>query len=200
MGYGIQRLIKMSEYYFINQRIVTLENSVVLGKIDSDVVLDPIDLLNGAKLSLPPTYINIELSETSGDYYPDIISSVITLYSNKVKTCLDNCGIDNIDYFPVNLMDTKTSTINKDYWFANICGRISCLDVANSDTKKSAAGRFKLKSFCIDETLTNGAEIFRLHERGRLVIIHERIQKELEKVGLNGVILENTRNYDGHGM
>ncbi len=190
----------MSEYYYIAQKIVTLENSISLGKIDSDIELDPVDLLSGTKLEKEPTYINISLSENSGDVYPDIISSLITLYSTKVKQCLERCGVDNVDYYPVNIIDSKTNTINNDYWLAIISGRISCLDVENSDTEIDILGSLDFKSFCVDEAKVDGAKIFRLHELGRLVIVNEEISQELSEVGLKGVILENTRNFDGHGM
>jgi hypothetical protein len=191
----------MTEYYFINQRIVTLENSAVLGEVDSDIELEPVTLLSGAILSPAPSYIHIALTPTSGDFYPDVFNSLFTLFSNNVKKCLDTCGIQNIQYFPVELMDAKSKTINTDYWLANIIGRISCLDVEHSDVKKNVFGTgFKFKSFTIDEQRTMGAEVFRLHEDGRLIILSERVYKALANTGLTGVVLENTRNYDGYGI
>ena len=67
----------------MHKKIVTLDNNISLGEIDSDI--ESVDLLNGAKLAREPSYINISLSENSEDVYPDIISSLITLYSTKVK-------------------------------------------------------------------------------------------------------------------
>jgi len=190
----------MSEYYFINERIVTRENSAVLGRIDSDVALEPVELLNGAKLSPEPTYIDIYLTETSGDYYPDVFNSLITLFSNKIKSCFDACGVDNIDYYPARIINRKTNEINTDYWFANICGRIECVDLDNSKTEEDVLGDIEFESFCIDELRTMGAEIFRLHEDGTLIIMNERLYSSLVETGLKGVVLENTRNYDGHGI
>ncbi len=191
----------MTEYYFINQRIVTLENSAVLGKVNSDIELDPVTLLSGEILSPAPGSINIALTPTGGDFYPDVFNSLFTLFSNKVKKCLDACGIQNIQYFPVALMDAKSETINTDYWLANIIGRISCLDVEHSDVEEDVFGDgFDFKSFTIDEQRTMGAEIFRLHEDGSLIILSERVYTALADAGLKGVVLENTRNYDGYGI
>jgi len=189
----------MSEYYFINERLVTDDNVVGLGEIDSDAALEPVNLLNGVKLSPEPTFINIYLTETSGDFYPDVFNSLITLFSNKIKSCLDDCGIQNIDYYPVKIINQKTNKVNADYWLANICDRIECVDVANSDTSSSRRGRLKFKSFCIDESRTMGAEIFRLHEKGGLIIMDERLHSVLAEAGLQGVVLANTRDYDGYG-
>ncbi|MDH5180197.1 MAG: hypothetical protein OEZ39_14070 [Gammaproteobacteria bacterium] len=191
----------MSEYYFLNQGVVTFDNLVSLGSIESDHPLEPVNLLNGAKLTPEPSYINIKISESGGDLFPDVFNVLITLFSNKVKTRLDKCGIDNIDYYPVKLINAKNNRINSDYWFANICGRISCLDVENSDAEEDVFGTgYDFKSFCIDESRTMGAEIFRLHEDGTLIILHERIYSALAEVGLKGVVMKNTREYDGHGI
>lgn len=191
----------MTEYYFINQEIVTSNNTASFGDPESDVELDPVDLLNGARLSPEPTFINFKLSKNSGDFYPDIFNSLITLFSNKVKNVLDKCGIDIIDYYPVKILDADSNTVNSDYWLANICSRISCLDVENSDTQVDVFGDgLDFESFCIDETKSMGAELFRLHEDGTLIIINERVYKELEKAGLQGVIMMNTRDYNGYGI
>ncbi|HED35681.1 MAG TPA: hypothetical protein ENJ08_15920 [Gammaproteobacteria bacterium] len=191
----------MAEYYFINQKIMTLDNNISIGTIDSDNSLDPIHLLRGEKLLPEPSYINITLADTSGDFYPDIVSSPITLYSSTIKNCLDNCAIDSIHYYPVNISDPESGKTSHDYWLANICNRINCLDINNSDTEVDVFGTgLDFKSFCIDESRTAGAEIFRLDECARLVIINERIYSELSKADLKGIIMKNTRDYDGHGM
>ncbi len=191
----------MAEYYFINQKIVTLDNNISLGTIDSNNELEPINLLKGKKLSPEPKYINIELSDNSGNFYPDIISVPITLYSDKIKNCLDECEVNNIDYYPVKILDKKTNSVNTKYWFAHIRGRIPCLDIENSDTEIDIFGDgVDFKSFSIDESKTRGLQIFRLDELGRLVIINQRIYSALVALRLKGVIMKNTRDYDGHGM
>ena len=191
----------MSEYYFITQKIITDENTVILGDIDSDVELEAIDLLNGAKLNPEPSYINIQLSKNGGDFFPDVFDSLVTLFSNKVKNCLDSCGIKNIDYFPVKLFDQKTDSVNTDYWLVNVLGRISCLDIENSVTEVDVYGDgVDFESFSIKESRTMGAELFRLHEDGTLIILNERVYSALSSANLKGVILENTKNFDGDGM
>ena len=80
----------MSEFYFMNQQIVTLENSIVIESVESDVELEPVNLLRGAKLNPEPSYINIHFSKSGGNFYPDIVSLPITLYSDKIRTILIN--------------------------------------------------------------------------------------------------------------
>lgn len=189
----------MAEYYFMNQKLVTLDDLVSLGKDESDAILDPIMLLRGTKLDPEPTYINIYQSETSGDFFPDMFNVLLTLFSSKIKNSLDELGIDNIDYYPVNIIDPKTNARNTDYFLANIRTRLRCLDMEKSNVKAGPANSIEIESFQIDESKTQGAELFRLDEEGTLIILHERIYQALEKLQLQGVVLKNTREFDGYG-
>ena len=47
----------MNNFYFLNQKIVIAEKKAVLNKVISDVELDPVDLLKGAKLVNEPKKI-----------------------------------------------------------------------------------------------------------------------------------------------
>ena len=55
----------MAEYYYLAPKIVTLENTIRLGAIDTDIDIDPVALLSGAPLAKVPTYINITLAKTA---------------------------------------------------------------------------------------------------------------------------------------
>ena len=59
----------MSEYYFINQQIVIAKKQAVLNEVKSDVEIDPVNALRGSKLPVDPTYIDITLAESSGDFF-----------------------------------------------------------------------------------------------------------------------------------
>ena len=190
----------MSEYYFINQRIVTEEKSAVLGQIDSDIELNPIDLLDGCKLTATPRYIRIRLNERGGDFFPDMFSTPITLVSEKIKKCLCDIGVANVEFYPVDIVSKEENRICEPYWYAHVIGRFSCLDVESSNVKINALGNFKFKSFVIDESKTMGAEVFRLGEKGRMIIINKRVYESLSARGLKGVVMENTKKFDGYGI
>ena len=129
-----------------------------------------------------------------------MFSVPFTLMSDKIKTCLDSLGIKNIDFYPVRLLDMRNKKEIAGYWFANILGRFKCVDEANSDTKINVLGNLRLKSFRIDESKSMGAEMFRLDEEGILIIISERVYKALSGLDLQGVIVRNTKDYDGYGI
>lgn len=190
----------MNNFYFLNQKIVIVEKKAVLNKVISDVELDPVDLLKGAKLVNEPKKIEITLAESSGDFFPDMFSTPVTLMSSKMKACFDNLGIKNIDFYPAILIDTKNSKKIEGYWLVNVLGRFQCLDEENSDTSLDPLGYLEFESFCIDETKILGAEVFRLNENGRMIIIGERIYRALMELDLKGVVIKNTKEFDGYGI
>src|SRR5690606_26995011 len=179
----------MSEFYFINQHIVIAEKKAVLDKVQCDVELNPVNMLSGLKLKPEPTHIEITLTETSGDFFPDMYSTPITLMSDVLKKGFDQCGITNIDFSPVTLSDAKNNRKINGYWFANVLGRFSCLDESKSDIRRNALGNLKFKSFCIDESKIMGAEVFSLDERARMIIINEWVYRSLCELNLKGVLI-----------
>jgi hypothetical protein len=62
----------MAEYKYLNQAIVDNSNSITLTNLQSDVDLDPVNLLKGVRLSSEPGFVNFMLSGNSGDFYPDV--------------------------------------------------------------------------------------------------------------------------------
>ena len=190
----------MSEFYFINQQIVIAEKKAVLDSIQSDVPIDPVDVLTGAKLNPEPSKIDITLADSSGDFFPDMFSTPITVVSDKLKKAFDDCGVKNIDFYPVRLLDMKNQKPYTGYWFANILGRFSCLDESKSDVRRNALGNLKFKSFQIDDSKIMGADVFRLDERGRMIIISEKVYAALAELNLKGVMIKNTRDFDGYGI
>jgi hypothetical protein len=45
-----------------------------------------------------------------------------------------------LNYYPVKIVDPKNKTVNSDYRFANIGGRISCIDIEQSDNTLNVIG------------------------------------------------------------
>jgi len=190
----------MNNFYFLNQRIVIDERKAVLSNIISDVELDPVDLLKGVKLVNEPKKVEIMLAEGSGDYFPDMFSTPVTLMSSKMKGCFEKLGVRNVDFYPVILIDTKNNKKVKGYWLVNVLDRFQCLDEESSDTSLDPLGYLEFESFYIDETKIMGAEVFRLNENGRMIIISERIYRALMGLDLKGVVIKNTKEFDGYGI
>lgn len=190
----------MTDFYFINQQIVMAESKAVLQSVNSDVPIDPVDVLSGVKLNPEPSKIEITLSQTSGNFFPDMFSTPIPVVSNKIKDALDICNVKNIDFYPVTIKDAKNEKQITSYWLANILSRIRCLDENASDVRRNALGNLKFKSFQIEASKVSGVDVFRLDESARMIIIKENIYMALSTLELKGVVMKKTQDFDGYGI
>ncbi len=186
----------MAEYFVIKQDLLTLDPPPVLGPLPYEI--EPLDFINGRRITFREEPIELPLTETSGDFQPDMITYLLPLFSERLKNELTRLGIDNIDYFKTHLVHPKTGTIIKNYWLANIIGCIECVDISNSVREyDDLLDSYNIKSFTIDNNIVGNARFFRLAEKSKLIIIHEIIKNELDKMKLKGVQVRNTRDYDG---
>jgi hypothetical protein len=160
--------------------------------------MDGVDWIQGKVMPPPPTPLRLVLSENSGGFRGDIIQSLVTLFSEKLKGALDSFGVDNVEFFPVELEDPATQTTENGYHLANIIGLVSCVDMAKSDVRELPSGTgVRLKAFVIDERRAPDQAIFRLDEKPTLIVINERLKTHLETAGLKGLKMIPTTEYDG---
>jgi len=186
----------MSEYFIIDQELVTLNRPLTLGALPDN--LDPLAFLQGKHVELGTSDIELPLKESSGEFTPDIISYLIPLFSDKIKQALDTGGVNNIEYHPVALKHPVSGHIFQ-YWLVNILDCIACLDATKSKVKwdEDLDTYKKLKSFVIDASKAGDKKLFRLAEKKTLIIIDESVKNQLDKADLKDVRIINTRDYDG---
>jgi len=112
------------------------------------------------------------------------------LFSAKLRSVLANCGVDNIEYFPVTIHNPQDGSSSQEYYLANIVGRIACVDLAGSDVQMHPNFPDEIEfmdSLKLDESLINGVLIFRLFEHSQVIIAHEKIKNACELSGITGV-------------
>lgn len=64
----------------------------------------------------------------------DYIHGIHAFFMNHaLKATLDELGIDNIQYFPCLLMDSKNKLMSDDYFFTNVVGTWGCIDIEKSE-------------------------------------------------------------------
>lgn len=183
------------EYYLFDQDLL-VRRAVTLGSLPDD--MDPLEWIRGQVMTAPPTPLRLRLSESSGDTPGDIVQPFVTVYSGKLRRALTEFGVDNVEFFPVELEHPRSGQITRDYWLANIVGRVNCVDMENSTYRRSRSGKgLHLESFKIDEKRAPKQPIFRLDEQATLVIINEPLKEHLEAVGLSGVRILPTEEFDG---
>jgi hypothetical protein len=160
--------------------------------------LDPTEWLAGHALSMPAGTVELTLQGASGTEMTDIIGGLFTVVSDALRSTLEQAGISNIGYAPARLRHPVTDESTEGYWLINIIGRIACVDLARSTiVPRPGGGKGILESFEIDTARTQGARLFRLHEKPTLIVIDGALRQQLLEAPLDGVRLRATSAYDG---
>ena len=160
--------------------------------------IDLIDSIMGKKPNFDelPIKIPAEINEDEEIVYTDIINPGVPLFSEKMKSALDQFGVNNIDYYPVLIIDSETKEVLCEYWLAIVTDIISCIDLDNSQFKQTASGTTVITQFSIDDSKVAGSKLFRFHNIPGLIIINEELKDELSKIEFNGVSFKHTKEYN----
>ena len=166
-----------------------LELPVEIDLVDSIMGKDPVyDAL--------PIEMPVEMSEGEAIGLSDIINPGVPLFSDKMKSALDECGVTNIDYYPVIIIDEDTQDILCMYWLGIVKGMLACIDLAKSNFKEITVGRTVLTEFAIDHSKTDGYSLFRFNNIPGLMIMNEELKNKLSKIDFNGVNFKHTKEYN----
>lgn len=162
---------------------------------------DEIDLIESIMGKKPifdelPIKIPADIDEDEKIVYTDIINPGVPLFSDKMKSALDQLGVRNIDYYPVLITDSETKEVLAKYWLAIVTGIISCIDLDNSQFKQTADGQTVITQFSIDPGKTAGLNLFRFHNIPGLIIINEELKDKLSKIEFKGVSFKHTKEYN----
>lgn len=162
---------------------------------------DEIDLIESIMGKKPmfdelPIEILADIEEDEVIVYTDIINPGVPLFSDKMKTALDECGVTNIDYYPVVITDYETKEILADYWLAIVTGIVACMDLQNSQFKQTADQQTVITQFSIDHAKTGGLNLFRFHNIPGLIIINEELKEKLSKIDFKGISFKHTSEYN----
>ncbi|QSZ42617.1 hypothetical protein GJV85_11025 [Sulfurimonas aquatica] len=180
--------------YYIFDAISPNDNAPFL---ELPAEIDLIESIMGKKPDFDklPIKILAEIEEDEEVVYTDIINPGVPLFSEKMKSSLDELGINNIDYYPVDIVDWDTQEILAKYWLAIVKEIISCIDIDKSQVEKSSAGLSVVTQFSIDHSKTAGSRLFRFHNIPGLIIINEELKDKLSKVMFKGVSFLHTKEY-----
>ena len=166
--------------------------------LDPPDEIDLIETIMGKKPNFDelPIKIPAEIDEDEKIVYTDIINPGVPLFSEKMKSTLDQIGVTNIDYYPVQIIDSESKEVLAEYWLAIVRSIIACIDLEKSKFKQSNAGREVITKFSIDHNKTAGLNLFRFHNIPGLIIIDEALKDALSKVKFKGVSFKHTKDYN----
>ncbi|PHR59593.1 MAG: hypothetical protein COA44_01235 [Arcobacter sp.] len=166
--------------------------------LDLPAEIDLIESIMGKKPMFDelPIEIEADIDEDEKIVYTDILNPGVPLFSDKMKLALDEHGVTNIDYYPVNIIDLQTKELLAQYYLGVVQDIISCIDLDKSEFKEGAVGRMVITRFSIDESKTLGLNLFRFHNIPGLIIINEDLKNKLSKLDFKGVSFKATKEYN----
>jgi hypothetical protein len=147
------------------------------------------------------TTLAITLSDADDGFLTDnLVAPALPglLISSRLRAVLDESGVDNIQYFPVDLTRSNGAASFDGYFIANIIGRVACTDFERSDIVMNAElppmidGINKL---ALDEDSVQDLDIFRLGELFVAIIVSSRLKDAIERSGVSGVAFQAVDEY-----
>jgi len=187
----------MAEFYIFAQD-TQAAGGPIIAEYPADVEIT--DLTSGRRVHRGNEPIMLTLSPESDDFRPDLVTYLLPLFSDRVKTALRRLNVDNIDYYPVVFQLPHAHRTEEGYWLANIIGTLESINMSQSkpDLVDDDTGTpYSFTSIVIDEAKVGDRRIFRPAEQQSLIVINERLRDELIKLDLQGVKIVNTREYEG---
>lgn len=123
---------------------------------------------------------------------PDFFDTTVPVMSKRMLVAMRSLGVDNIDAYPVIIQDKESGETWKDYFAVNVVGLLDAIDL----DKSVRANDYDFHSTVIDEKKAMGQLCFRLLVGPEMIIIHESVAKPLMEMGLKGVLIIKTEDYD----
>jgi hypothetical protein len=155
-------------------------------------------------LKPPPTYTLTWDGKSPNKLSDDVLTQArLSVWSPKAISVLEAMGVDNIQYFPIDI-DTGKG-VEKSFKIANILGLINCLDRKHAkietfpdDDEILSLERYRILE---DKIKPVGKRkkpplVFRLGEFPSHVLAHESIEKAFEENGITGAEFISTEKFE----
>jgi hypothetical protein len=183
--------------YFVWQSDVALYEDFMFVSRSPDG-LNTGDWIRGERLVTKPKAVTLVGDSKYASALSDMVLTQFQLpvLSPRAITTLEDLGIENVEYFPVNIKRPKITAVEKSYKIANIVGRIDCLDKNHAIFATFSADPNKIRSLrqyrILEDKIADAAAggrpplIFRLGEFSYHALVHDSVKNAFEKQKLTG--------------
>jgi uncharacterized protein DUF1629 len=152
----------------------------------------------GVRFTEPVPVQTLALDAEYGTQMADFFDTTIPLMSDRLIKALLAAGVDNFDAYPMILQRSDTGEQRTDYKAMNFIGRIDALDRAKSECEEDDLGALECTgSISLDSKRVGDAICFRLLDGPDLLVIHEKIAREIRKQEFSALLIQKTEDYDG---
>jgi hypothetical protein len=130
--------------------------------------------------------------------FPVFFPFPIPIISLPMKEVLDSCGVSNIDYYEVQVLDAELLGETPVYLAFNIIGIVAAVDLASSNYEDPFEDKLIsviFNSVKIDESKARSVLIFRLAESLHTIVVHKTVKIALEQAGFPSLRFVEPENW-----
>jgi len=147
------------------------------------------DWFYGVKFPNPPSHIlklSVILDDPLAITFEDYVYNPIPMVSERLKSVLDACGVSNIDYYPVEIINAEKFDKIPKYYAINVVGLIAAADRDKSEYTEAFGqmGATLFDRFVLNEDAVRNIDLFRLAEQFSTIVVSERIKQACEKANI----------------
>ena len=154
---------------------------------DTETIPNPI------KFSLEP--FNPHSADDS-HHMPSYLRAAAPLFSEALIQALTDCGVDNLETYPVAIHDPDSGEVYTNYKAVNVIGLVAAADMEKSNATVHPNGPpiidVDFDGLVIDEKKAYDLLFFRLAESNNAIIVHERVRDCLQKKGFTDLAFYET--------
>lgn len=136
---------------------------------------------------------------TEGGVLPDLSEVPLPMLSQRLAQALIEAGVDNLDFYPVQIRDESDGQVDASHLAFNLIGLVAAADLAAStyDSPEGPLISVDFDSLVIDEKKARGGLMFRLAECVTCIVVHESVRKFVETTGINTLDFIDPTDYVG---
>lgn len=134
----------------------------------------------------PPLPLPITIEPGEEGIEPELTDVPLPLMSKRMADCLRSAGISNIDYFPVEVVETASGRKSDNLLAFNLIGLVAAadLDASQCEMPDGPLISVDFDSVVLDASRIGHAEMFRLAESTNAIVVSERVRRAIEAAGI----------------
>ena len=160
-------------YYLLETNYFIKPTAYRTSSLVTEFRFKPSRWITGNLLGEAKHAIEVELWQNGGDGLAEMFLDSIPLFSQKLIKVLKKSGVDNLQTFPVDIVEREGREIDEVYLAVNIIGAFKYSDTGLSELTD--------KSLLIGHN--NELKMFRSAESLSSIIVNESVKQALEKSG-----------------
>lgn len=137
----------------------------------------------GISIPAPTRTFEFLLDPQRGNQLAEMYTEGALIMREDLLSAFEEAGVDNLQAFPVAIVDPRTGQRHEAYRLVNVVGKARAVDEEASDRLDTAPGHLAdsvFNTLAIDESSVPDLLMFRLAESLRTVLVHESVVARID--------------------